>query len=370
MVDIINNYRKSPELVKKINLIIHDLVGNSIIKNSTRPFTIMEVCGTHTMSIYRYGLKDILPKEIKLISGPGCPVCVTPASLIEKAIVLAKIPNVILCTFGDMMRVPAYSGNLNDTKNGGADVKIIYSPIDALKIAQDNPKKEVVFFAVGFETTAPLTAAVIDKAERLNLRNFSIISAHKTMPQALRKLLKDTERIDALLCPGHVATITGADAFSFVPIELNKPAVIAGFEAVDLMEAIYLLINDAVNKEVSLRNAYKRSVKAEGNKVALSAIERVFVANDAIWRGIGEIEASGLKLSPNYSQFDALDRFSIDVEEKGADRGCRCGEVLQGIIEPSDCPLMANVCTPHNPRGACMVSSEGSCAAYYKYGRR
>jgi hydrogenase expression/formation protein HypD len=333
-----------------------------------RPSTIMEVCGTHTMSIARWGIKDLLPERMRLISGPGCPVCVTDTSVVAEALALAAEPNVIFTCFGDMLRVPAGDKSLARLKSEGYDIGIVLSPMDALDIAKTHPDLEVVFLAVGFETTAPLTAAVIETAKTKGIGNFTILCAHKTMPAAIQALLAGSA-IDALLCPGHVAAISGADAFSFIPRDLKRPAAISGFEPFDIMLALAYLARDLHAGAATLSNCYPRIVKPQGNPIALSLMRKVFRPATAVWRGLGEIADSGLALKEEYADFDAQKKFRVKVDNLIDNPACSCGRVLRGEISPHACPLFGKNCTPDNPAGACMVSSEGSCAAAYKYGR-
>jgi len=363
-------YRRDPKLVAELQAVINKIAQSEPLKNREVPVTIMEVCGTHTMSIYRYGLKDILPQNVRLISGPGCPVCVTTQSKLEQAIEIASLPDVIFCTFGDMLRVPSARGSLQDAMSEGAHVKMVHSPLEALDIAIANQDKQVVFFAIGFETTIPTTATTIELAREKGVENFSILCAHKTMPQAMRALLSSAVHVDALLCPGHVSAVTGASLFDFVAEELHKPAVVAGFEPADIMSAIAMLLNQIAKGESKLEIAYRRSVHWEGNAYALAVTDRVFEAADADWRGLGMIPDSGLDLRSAYKDMDAAQSFKIYDTHRSEDSACRCGEVLRGEITPDACPLMGDICSPLSPVGACMVSSEGSCAAYYKYGRK
>lgn len=331
------------------------------------PVTIMEVCGTHTHAIRRYGIRQLLPPNIRLVSGPGCPVCVTAEEDIAHALALAKQPNVTLFCFGDMMRVPCGDESLSLLASRGADVRIALSPLDALDDAKEHPAREIVWYGVGFETTTPHTAALLEAATRENVKNLSVFSAHKTMPNALRALLSDASHIDALLCPGHVASITGAEAFRFVPEELGLPAAISGFEPEDLLLAIFALVSMLRSGKPSLVNAYPRVVKPEANRTARALVDAWFTPCDAVWRGLGEIPQSGLTLKPEHAEFDALIRLSPAYEAFRSHSACRCGDVLRGSIDPVDCPLFGKACVPQHPLGACMVSSEGACAAYYQY---
>lgn len=335
------------------------------------PITIMEVCGTHTMSIAASGLRSLLPPGLRLISGPGCPVCVTDSSLISAALALARLPRITLTTFGDMLRVPAGEQSLQSLREQGADVRLVLSPLDALEIAQQEKERQVIFFAVGFETTAPLTASTLELARELRLDNFSVLSAHKTMPAALRSLLGGGGRVDGLLCPGHVAAVTGADYFDFVSQELGLPAAVAGFSPVDILLAVAAVVEMYEAGEPKLVNCYRRAVKSEGNPAARELLERVFLPCDALWRGLGELPGSGLAVRPEFAAFDAARRFATEIAAAPIcldDPDCRCGDVLRGEVSPRQCPLFGEVCTPQHPCGACMVSSEGSCAAAYRYG--
>jgi hydrogenase expression/formation protein HypD len=343
-------------------------LADYISRTLIQPCTIMEVCGTHTMSIARWGIRTLLPPELRLISGPGCPVCVTDTATIAEALALAAMPGVIFTCFGDMLRVPAGSKSLAQLQAEGRDIRIVLSPLDALSLAEANPERQVVFFAAGFETTAPLTAAVVESARSRGTANFSVLSAHKTMPQAIAALLPGSA-VDGLLCPGHVAAIVGSDAFDFIPQRLAKPAAIAGFEPLDIMLAIAYLVRGLAQGQAVLLNCYPRVVKPDGNPTALALLEKVFAPCAATWRGLGEIAASGLALRPAYAEFDARTRFALTPENFADNPACCCGSVLRGETAPQDCPLFGASCTPDKPAGACMVSSEGSCAAAYKYGR-
>ena len=331
------------------------------------PVTIMEVCGTHTHAIRRYGIRQLLPANIRLVSGPGCPVCVTAEEDIALALALAKTPNVTLFCFGDMMRVPCGEESLLSLKSGGTDVRIALSPLDALDFALEHPDKEVVWYGVGFETTTPHTAALLEQANRLHVQNLSVYSAHKTMPNALLALLGGETRVNALLCPGHVSAMIGAEAFRFVPETLHLPAAIAGFAPEELLFAILALVRMLHSGKPDLVNAYPRAVHAGGNATAQALVDDWFIPCNAVWRGLGEIPLSGLALRPEHAFWDAVARFSPAVASLNAQNACRCGDVLRGSIEPPECPLFGKVCVPEHPLGACMVSSEGACAAYYQY---
>lgn len=332
-----------------------------------KPFKIMEVCGTHTQTISRYGLRKLLPQNIVLISGPGCPVCVTSSSYIEKAIALAR-KNYHITTFGDLMKVPSGTKSLEKEKAEGAQIDVVYSPLDALKIAKSS-KSKVIFLAVGFETTIPAVCATIQKANEENIENFKIFSAHKIIPPPLRILASDPElQIDGFICPGHVSVIIGSKIYDFLPNEFQKGCVVSGFTALDILTSIKILLEQKVNGKLGNINNYKRVVKENGNPFALELIEKFFEKEDAVWRGFGVIPKSGLKLKKEWEKFDG-GLIEVNYDEPEDFKGCRCGDVLKGIIPPKDCPLMGKICTPSNPVGACMVSSEGSCAAYFKYER-
>lgn len=342
------------------------------------PVSIMEVCGTHTMSIFRYGIRELLPDSIRLISGPGCPVCVTPVSFMDAAIYIASREGVITASFGDLLKVPGSSSTLAAEKSKGADIRIVYSPLDILEIAADNPDKKVVFISVGFETTAPVSALAVLKAEENNIGNFSILSANKTMPEALKLLARDSSskmgdsssKLDGFLYPGHVSAITGMAMYEELSADFGMPGVVTGFEPLDLMHALITLAGIIRNHENKVVNEYTRVVKREGNPVAVKKLFEVFEPCSAIWRGLGEIEGSGLKVRNRYERFDAWKVFDMKPSEGKEPTGCRCGEVLKGRITPDRCGLFGKACTPETPIGACMVSSEGTCAAYYRFGRR
>ncbi|MCX7829751.1 MAG: hydrogenase formation protein HypD [Acidobacteria bacterium] len=334
------------------------------IKNEIK---MMEVCGTHTQSISKYGLRRLMPKNVMLISGPGCPVCVTPNSFIERAIALAR-KGFRIATFGDLLRVPSGNNSLEKEKANGAIIDVVYSPLDALNIAKST-KDEMVFLAVGFETTIPSVCATLKKANDEKIKNFKILSAHKIIPPPLRILASDPQlKIDGFICPGHVSAIIGSKIYDFLPSEFGKGAVVSGFSLVDLLSSIKILLEQKKDNNPSNVNNYKRVVKEEGNLIAKSLIEKFFEMEDAVWRGFGVIKESGLKLRKEWKDFDAS-LIDVEVKEVKETRGCRCGDVLKGIISPRECPLMGKICNPENPVGACMVSSEGSCAAYYKYER-
>ena len=358
--DITENFR-DPALAKTLV----KAIGNH---NVGRDINLMEVCGTHTVSIARAGIKSILPENVHLTSGPGCPVCVTANADIDKVIALAKLPNVIITTFGDMTRVPGSSSSLLVKQARGADVRIVYSPLDALQIAEENASKEVVFVGVGFETTTPLIASTIKRAAVKRLKNFSVIVAHKNMPGALEAIVNDEKvQVDGLILPGHVSVVIGLEPYKFLAEKYHIPGVVTGFEPVDILRGVEMLVEQIAKGEAKIENAYSRAVEENGNVAAMAAIDEVFETCDAEWRGIGVIAGSGYKIKPEFADFDAEKRFVLHVEDTLEPKGCKCGDVLRGIISPSECPLFRKVCTPENPVGPCMVSSEGSCAAYYRY---
>lgn len=330
--------------------------------------TLMEVCGTHTVAIARNGIRSLMPEGCRLASGPGCPVCVTSNHDIDAVIALARVPGVILTTFGDMTRVPGSTSSLLKEQAAGRDVRIVYSPLDALAIAKENPERQVVFVGVGFETTTPLIAIAIKRAQAMGLANFSVFAAHKNMPNAMDVLMRDPNlKVDALILPGHVSTTIGMEPWRFLAEKYGIPGVITGFEPLDVLEGIAMIMRQLHEGRAEIENAYTRGVMPQGNPVALAAIDEVFETCTATWRGLGPIEGSGYRIREEFAQFDALRRFEPDIEPTQEPKGCRCGDVLRGIMAPNECPLFRRVCTPENPVGPCMVSSEGSCAAYFRY---
>ena len=335
-----------------------------------QPVTFMEVCGTHTMSIHQHGLRQLLPPQVRLISGPGCPVCVTPNGYIDRAVACCRLPGTIVATFGDMVRVPGSTSSLMEERARGADLRIVYSPLDAVAMAARNPDRKVVFLGVGFETTAPAVAGSILTASAKALSNYHVLSAHKTIPIPMQVLSADPElAIDGYLCPAHVSAIIGADAYRFLAEEQGVPCVVTGFEPADVMMGVEMLVRQVVEGRSAVEIEYNRVVKREGNRKALEVMAEVFAPCDAEWRGIGLIPGSGLAIREVYAAFDAEKVLSLDVEELREHPGCRCGDILTGKAAPEDCPLFGGACTPEEPAGACMVSSEGTCAAAYKYGR-
>jgi hydrogenase expression/formation protein HypD len=343
-------------------------IAEKIRRTSRRPIRLMEVCGTHTVSIFRSGIRSILPETIALLSGPGCPVCVTDQAEIDAFIELARQKDVIVATFGDLMRVPGTGSSLQRERAEGRDIRVVYSTVDALAIAAKHPDRQVVFLGVGFETTAPTVAAAIVSAAQAKIGNFSILSAHKTVPRALEALMTlEDVRIDGFLLPGHVSVIIGLDAYRDFFERHRIPCVVAGFEPADILQAIASTVEQIESGRPMLENAYPRAVTAEGNCKAQALLAEVFEPADACWRGIGAIPMSGLRLRPSYAGFDAARRFSLELPAPRTPKGCACGEVLTGRKVPPECALYKKVCTPEDPVGPCMVSSEGTCAAYYRY---
>ena len=351
---------KDPKLARGLVQAIGELAPESA--------TLMEVCGTHTVAIARNGIRGLMPEGVRLASGPGCPVCVTSNHDIDKVIALARVPEVIIATFGDMTRVPGSTSSLLAEQAAGRSVEIVYSPLDALKLAADNPNRQIVFVGVGFETTTPLVAMAIKRAKAAGLSNFTVYGAHKNMPGALEVIVADPQlKVSALILPGHVSTIIGMEPYQFLAEKYGIPGVITGFEPVDVLQGIAMIMRQLHEGRAEIEIAYSRGVMPQGNPVALAAINEVFETCTATWRGLGEIPGSGYRIREEFADFDAMRRFQPDVEPTREHKGCRCGDVLRGIMAPSDCPLFRTVCTPENPVGPCMVSSEGSCAAYFRY---
>lgn len=342
----------------------------AIESSPIKQMNIMEVCGTHTMAIAEAGIKQLIPEGIRLVSGPGCPVCVTPSEKIDEAYYLSKNNDVIITTYGDMLRVPGSERgiSLEMSRMEGADIKIVYSPMDALNIATKNPDRMVVFLGVGFETTAPASAAAILEAFEMGIDNFSVFSMHKTMENAMRSLLDSGEtKVDGFLLPGHVSVILGVDGFKFLEDDYKVPGVISGFEPADILNAIYLLMRQKEEGISRIENEYTRLVSQRGNTAAFDTMNEVFEPCDDIWRGLGVIKSSGLKIREKFNRYDTEQRLDIIHSVHKGSSPCRCGDVLKGLIEPHDCPMFGNQCIPDSPIGPCMVSSEGSCAAAYKY---
>jgi hydrogenase expression/formation protein HypD len=338
---------------------------------SGRHYKVMEVCGGHTHSIYKYGVDDLLPANVELVHGPGCPVCVIPMGRVDDGIALAHEPGVIFTCFGDMMRVPGSEGSLLEAKAAGADVRMVYSPLDALRIARANPDRPVVFFAIGFETTAPSTALTIMRARAEGLQNFSVMCNHVTIVPPLRALLESPDlRLDGFIGPGHVATVVGARPFRFIPADYGRPVVIAGFEPLDILQSIHMILRQLAEGRCEVENQYRRVVPDEGNAKALDVLAEVFELRPHFeWRGLGFISHSGLKINEAYADLDAERRFSVPGVRVADPKACQCGEVLKGVIKPWECKVFGTACTPERPIGTCMVSSEGACAAYYNFGR-
>ncbi|OBA92457.1 hydrogenase formation protein HypD [Mycolicibacterium mucogenicum] len=337
---------------------------------TTRRWSIMEVCGGQTHSIIRHGIDQLLPDEIEMIHGPGCPVCVTPLEMIDKALEIACRPDVIFCSFGDMLRVPGSSKDLFRIKSEGGDVRVVYSPLDALTIARDNPDRQVVFFGIGFETTAPANAMTVYQAKKLGIKNFSLLVSHVLVPPAIAAIMESpTCRVQAFLAAGHVCCVMGTDEYPALTEKYRIPIVVTGFEPLDILEGIRRTVIQLEAGRHELENAYPRAVQAQGNTAAKAMLEDVFEVTDRTWRGIGMIPQSGWRLSPAYREFDAEYRFSVTGIHTAESVICRSGEVLQGIIKPHECAAFGKECTPRNPLGATMVSSEGACAAYYLYRR-
>ena len=357
---------RQPELISKTAQEIRRLA------DPARQYRMMEVCGGHTHAIYRFGLKDLLPPNIELVHGPGCPVCVLPMGRIDDGLSMTEDPNVIFTAFGDMMRVPGTHGSPLEYKARGADVRIVYSPADALKLAQNNPDRHVMFFAIGFETTAPSTALTLMRARALGLRNFSVFCNHVTIIPAIRAILDSPDmRLDAFIGPGHVSTVIGCRPYEWIARNEGKPIVVSGFEPLDLLESIVMLLRQMNEGRVEVENQYKRVVPWEGNRAALKAMAEVFDLRPYFeWRGMGFISQSALRLRDSYAEFDAEQRFQIPGIRVTDPKAAQCGEVLKGVLKPAQCKLFGNECTPEHPIGALMVSSEGSCAAYYNYEHR
>ena len=338
-----------------------------IFEVSTRPVNLMEVCGTHTVSFFRYGIREMLPPHIRLLSGPGCPVCVTPNQDIDLAIALSRRDDVLLATFGDMMRVPGSTSSLQREKAEGRRIRKVYSPLEALRLAKEHPLKKVVFLAVGFETTSPAIAMTLLQAHREGIPNLYFLNSQKRVPPALRALLESERvQIHGFILPGHVCTILGRDPFEFVAGEFRRPAVITGFEPLDLLQAVWMLVNQIEKGQASVEIQYTRVVRDRGNPVAVEKMEQAFRQEDALWRGLGRIPGSGSRLGDPFSALDAR-RIEVDVEPSREHPGCLCGEILQAIRTPQECPLFRTVCNPDHPVGPCMVSVEGACFTYFKY---
>jgi hydrogenase expression/formation protein HypD len=360
-VKYLDEYR-DPELARGL------LAAIERSSSSDRAIRLMEICGTHTVAIFRSGLRQLLPSTIKLISGPGCPVCVTANEDIDRAVWLGRQQEVVVTTFGDLLRVPGSESSLHVERSKGADVRMVYAAFDALEIARDNPRSQVVFIGIGFETTAPTVAAVIKLAEQRKIENFSVLSAHKLLPPAMEALLDAEDlRLDGFICPGHVSTVIGTGAYAEVVERYHIPCVVTGFEPLDLLQGIHMLVDQVMHGRAEAMNQYRRAVTWEGNIAAKRLMEEIFEPTDVTWRGLGMIPRSGLRLRESWRHFDASMRFPMPEIKVKEHPGCRCGEVLRGLIAPPECGLFRKACSPQNPMGPCMVSSEGTCGAYYRY---
>ncbi len=353
------------------NDLVRNLRGEIERLSASRRFKFMEVCGGHTHTIYKHGIEDILPPTIDLVHGPGCSVCVIPMGRLDDAIAIAHHPGVIFTTFGDMMRVPGSQGSLLDARARGADVRFIYSPLDALKIARENPRQEVVFFAIGFETTTPSTAITLLRARAEGLRNFSVFCNHVTIIPAMKAILDSPDlRLDGFIGPGHVSTIIGLRPYEFVARDYGKPVVISGFEPIDIIQGIYMILKQIDEGRCDIENQYGRVVRPEGNLKGLEVMRETMMLRPYFeWRGLGFISQSALKLRPEFAPWDAELKFEVPGLQVADPKACQCGEVLKGVIKPWECRVFGTACTPETPIGTCMVSSEGACAAYFNYGR-
>lgn len=362
MVELSSNADRCRDLTRELEQVAGRIAA---------PVQIMEVCGTHTVSVFRYGLRTMLPHNLRLISGPGCPVCVTPQGYIDAALELAGRPDVIIATYGDMLRVPGAAGSLEMSRAAGADVRVVNSARSALRLAGENLHKSIVFLAVGFETTAPATAVTLVDAKRRSMGNFTVLSAHKRIVPAMLALLQRGDvRLDGFLCPGHVSVIIGADAYRPVISRHGVPCVIAGFEPADILAAMLSLVEQIACGEARLENAYAAAVGPEGNRVAQELLDEVFETAASPWRALGEIADSGFEIRNTYADFDAARHFGVTIGPSHDHPQCRCGDVICGVAGPTDCALFGTACTPLNPYGPCMVSSEGTCSAWFKYGGR
>lgn len=346
-------------------------VADAIAATVTRPHTIMEICGGQTHSIVKHGLDQLLPETVTLVHGPGCPVCVTPIDAIDRAIAIAQQPGVIFCSFGDMLRVPGSTIDLLSAKAQGADVRIVYSPLDAVSLAAEQRDRHIVFFAVGFETTAPATALAVRQAQQLGLNNFSLLVSHVLVPPAMSTILAAPDcRVQGFLAAGHVCTVTGFEMYHTIADRFQVPIIVTGFEPLDILQGVYHCVQQLEAGTATVENCYARSVRELGNAAAIAAIESVFQVAAQFWRGIGELPNSGLVLRSEYAQFDARYRFEVVVSSSVNDGACQSGEILRGLKKPHECPAFGDTCTPDRPLGAPMVSSEGACAAYYRYRER
>jgi len=355
---------KAQALLKQIEKVTRQLAP-------TRPIKIMEICGGHTHAIFKSGLESLLPEEIELVHGPGCPVCIMPRGKLDEAIAIAQNPDVILTTFGDAMRVPGSKQNLLQAKALGSDIRLVYSPLDSLKIAKANPDKAIVFFGIGFETTAPSTALTVLQAEKEGIKNFSLFCNHVRVVPAMEALLDNSDlQLDGFVGPGHVSMVIGTEPYEIIANKYHKPLVVAGFEPLDVLQALWMVLQQLAEGRCEIENQYTRLVQNSGNAIALQAMNQVFEVREQFeWRGLGDIPQSGLKMRPEYADFDAEVKFPVSYQPVADHKACQCGEILKGVLKPWQCKVFGTACTPENPIGACMVSSEGACAAYYKYGR-
>ena len=355
---------KAQALLKQIEKITRQLAP-------TRPIKIMEICGGHTHAIFKSGLESLLPEAIELVHGPGCPVCIMPRGKLDEAIAIAQNPDVILTTFGDAMRVPGSKQNLLQAKALGADIRLVYSPLDSLKIAKANSDKAIVFFGIGFETTAPSTALTVLQAEKEGIKNFSLFCNHVRVVPAMEALLENPDlQLDGFVGPGHVSMVIGTEPYEIIAEKYHKPLVVAGFEPLDVLQALWMVLQQLAEGRCEIENQYTRLVQNSGNAIALNAMNQVFKVREQFeWRGLGDIPQSGLKMRPEYADFDAEVKFPVSYQPVADHKACQCGEILKGVLKPWQCKVFGTACTPENPIGACMVSSEGACAAYYKYGR-
>lgn len=354
----IDEYRE-PETIKALVKQIH--------REATGNYQFMEVCGSHTHAIRKHGLPSLLPDNIRLLSGPGCPVCVTSQAYIDQLVQLAGMPDIIILTYGDLIRVPGSEKSLQVCREEGADIRIVYSSLEALAIAGSEPDKVSVFAGIGFETTAPATAVVINKAYEKEIKNFKVLSAHKIMPPAMQAVIRDGARVDGYICPGHVSTITGSSIYDIFPEKYEVATVISGFEPADILLSILMLIRQVNSKDFRTEIQYKRAVNNDGNLLAKKIMRDVFEKKDEEWRGLGILPMSGLKIKTKFREHDASEHFTLNISRVLENRGCICGDILKGLKNPGDCSLFGTVCTPVNPIGACMVSSEGTCNAWLKW---
>lgn len=342
-------------------------LSKELIAISKKTIRLMEVCGGHTMAIHKFGLRHLIPPSITLLSGPGCPVCVTSQEDLDAAVWFSQQPDVMIATYGDLIRVPATRSSLEQERSMGADIRMVYSTMEAVDLAKRHPEKKVIFLGIGFETTAPLTAYAVKKAQEEKVNNFLVFSAHKVMPPALKLLSEGHLQVDGFIAPGHVSAITGTEIYRFLPEQFHKAVVVSGFEALDIMLTLVMLVKQIETDDPKVENGYSRVVKPEGNPKALAAMNEVFELKDASWRGLGIIPASGLQIRSEYAAYDAMSHFSLNLPPAQKPPGCICGDILKGLKTPHDCTLFAKQCTPDNPVGACMVSIEGSCAINYQF---